>query len=111
MSLICPKPASTAQNVSSGYWSTTAKTSLPNGLASSHDCAGTFTSSTQRGSRRRKWTGQACSGASIEFFGSCRRTSRFVGHLRRLTVQIDELAGQITSRTAVLAPSLFAIPG
>jgi hypothetical protein len=66
---ICPKPASTAQNVSSGFWSTIARTSLPNGLASSHDCAGTFTSSTQGGRRRRKWTGPA---RSIRFKRICR---------------------------------------
>ena len=36
---------------------------------------------------------------------------RPVEHLRRLTVEIDELKGEITSRTAVLAPSLLAIPG
>ena len=56
MSPICPKPASTAQNVSSGSWSTIAKTSLPNGLESSHASAGTFTSSTQGGRRRRNGT-------------------------------------------------------
>jgi hypothetical protein len=37
--------------------------------------------------------------------------ARLVEHLRRLTAEIDELKGEITSRTAVLAPSLLAIPG
>ncbi|MFC9769584.1 transposase [Rhodococcus jostii] len=37
--------------------------------------------------------------------------ARLVEHLRRLTVEIDEPNGEITSRTAVLAPSLLAIPG
>lgn len=37
--------------------------------------------------------------------------ARLVDHLRRLTVEVDELAAEITSRTAVLAPSLLAIPG
>jgi len=36
---------------------------------------------------------------------------RLVEHLRRLTVEIDELAAEITSRTTMLAPSLLAIPG
>ena len=37
--------------------------------------------------------------------------ARLVDHLRRLTVEIVELAAEITSRTTVLAPSLLAIPG
>ena len=37
--------------------------------------------------------------------------ARLVDHLRRLTIEIDELAAEITSRTTVLAPSLLAIPG
>lgn len=37
--------------------------------------------------------------------------ARLVDHLRRLTVEFDELAAEITSRTTVLAPSLLAIPG
>jgi len=37
--------------------------------------------------------------------------SRLVDHLRRLTIEIDELAAEITSRTTVLAPSMPAIPG
>jgi transposase len=37
--------------------------------------------------------------------------ARLVDHLHRLTVEIDELAAEITSRTIVLAPSLLAIPG
>jgi hypothetical protein len=37
--------------------------------------------------------------------------ARLVDHLRRVTVEIDELAAEITSRTTVLAPSLLAIPG
>ncbi|EME67200.1 transposase [Rhodococcus ruber BKS 20-38] len=38
-------------------------------------------------------------------------TARLVAHLRRLTVEIDELATAITSRITPLAPSLLAIPG
>nr|AIU93765.1 hypothetical protein LRS1606.331 [Rhodococcus sp. NS1] len=34
-----------------------------------------------------------------------------VEHLRRLAVEIDELAAEVTSRTTMLAPSLLAIPG
>lgn len=37
--------------------------------------------------------------------------ARLVDHLRRPTVEIDELAAEITSRTTVLAPSLLTIPG
>ncbi|KOS54671.1 transposase [Rhodococcus rhodochrous KG-21] len=37
--------------------------------------------------------------------------ARLVAHLRRLTVEIDELATAFTSRTTPLAPSLLAIPG
>ncbi|WP_342661337.1 IS110 family transposase [Rhodococcus ruber] len=37
--------------------------------------------------------------------------ARLVAYLRRLTVEIDELATAITSRTTPLAPSLLAIPG
>ena len=37
--------------------------------------------------------------------------ARLVGHLRWLTVEIDELAAEITSRTTVLAPSVLAILG
>lgn len=37
--------------------------------------------------------------------------ARLVDDLRRLTVEIDELADEITSRTTVLAPSMLAIPG
>ncbi len=36
--------------------------------------------------------------------------ARLDDHLRRLTVAIDKLAAEITSRTTVLAPSLLAIP-
>ncbi|AWK76860.1 IS110 family transposase (plasmid) [Rhodococcus oxybenzonivorans] len=36
---------------------------------------------------------------------------RLVDHLRRLTVEIEELATEITTRITVLAPSLLAIPG
>lgn len=37
--------------------------------------------------------------------------ARLVEHLRSLAVEIDELPGQITSRTTALASSLLAIPG
>lgn len=37
--------------------------------------------------------------------------ARLVDHLRRLTVEIDKLAAEFTSRTTVLAPSLLAIGG
>ncbi|WP_254923082.1 transposase [Rhodococcus sp. OK302] len=37
--------------------------------------------------------------------------NRLADHLRRLTIEIDELAAEITSRATVLAPSLLAIPG
>lgn len=37
--------------------------------------------------------------------------ARLVDHLRGLTVEIDELAAEITSRITVLAPSLLAISG
>ena len=36
---------------------------------------------------------------------------RLIEHARRLTAEIDELTGQITSRVEALAPSLLAIPG
>lgn len=37
--------------------------------------------------------------------------NRLVDHLRRLTVEVDELAAEITSQATVFAPSLLAIPG
>jgi transposase len=41
----------------------------------------------------------------------CRLALRLVEHLRMLTIEIDELAAEITDRVAVVAPSLLAIAG
>jgi transposase len=40
-----------------------------------------------------------------------RLAKRLIDHLRRLTVEIDELEGEITERITVVAPSLLAIVG
>ncbi|GAA4489157.1 hypothetical protein GCM10023094_50300 [Rhodococcus olei] len=48
---------------------------------------------------------------SSQHFYVAALATRLVAHLRRLTVETDELAAETTSRTTALAPSLLAICG